>query len=119
MDHCILLLQHLSNNMHFITNGHKRFSKTNSTNPRQRVPLMTCFLLGVFLRVIVIYRFYVGISVFISHQLCLMMLFHVSVPAIFIIFMGRLNMKITLYDQIERGNVYSIDFILTGSGHYR
>ena len=27
--------------MHFITNGYKRFSKTNSTNPRQRVPLIT------------------------------------------------------------------------------
>ena len=25
--------------MHFITNGYKRFSKTNSTDPRQRVPL--------------------------------------------------------------------------------
>ena len=25
--------------MHFITNGYKRFSKTNSTYPRQRVPL--------------------------------------------------------------------------------
>ena len=27
--------------MHFITNGYKRFSKTNSTDPRQRVPLRT------------------------------------------------------------------------------
>ena len=26
--------------MHFITNGYKCFSKTNSTDPRQRVPLM-------------------------------------------------------------------------------
>ena len=26
--------------MHFITNGYKRFSKTNSTDPRQRVPLI-------------------------------------------------------------------------------
>ena len=25
--------------MHFITNGYKHFSKTNSTAPRQRVPL--------------------------------------------------------------------------------
>ena len=25
--------------MHFITNGYKRFSKTNSTDPRQRAPL--------------------------------------------------------------------------------
>ena len=25
--------------MHFITNGYKRFSKTNSTDPRQRVLL--------------------------------------------------------------------------------
>ena len=39
MDHCILLLNHLSNHMHFITNGYKRFSKTNSTDLRQRVPL--------------------------------------------------------------------------------
>ena len=37
MDHCILLLKHLSNHMHFITNGYKRFSKTNSTDPRQRL----------------------------------------------------------------------------------
>ena len=29
----------LSTHMHFITNGYKRFSKTNSTDPRQRVPL--------------------------------------------------------------------------------
>ena len=39
MDHCIILVQHLSNHMHLITNGYKRFSKTNSTDPRQRVPL--------------------------------------------------------------------------------
>ena len=26
--------------MHFITDGHKRFSKTNSTDPRQRGPLI-------------------------------------------------------------------------------
>ena len=39
MDHCILLSKHLSNHMHFITNGYKRFLKTNSTDPRQRVPL--------------------------------------------------------------------------------
>ena len=39
VDHCILLLNHLSNHMHFITNGYKHFSKTNSTDPRQRVPL--------------------------------------------------------------------------------
>ena len=36
---CILLLQHLSTHVHFITNGYKRFSKTNSTDSRQRVPL--------------------------------------------------------------------------------
>ena len=41
MDHCILLVKHLSNHMHFIKNGFKRFSKTNSTDPRQRVPLNT------------------------------------------------------------------------------
>ena len=35
----ILLLQHLSTHMHFVTNAYKRFSKTNSTDPRQRVPL--------------------------------------------------------------------------------
>ena len=34
----ILLLKHLSNHMHFITNGYQRFLKTNSTDPRQRVP---------------------------------------------------------------------------------
>ena len=39
VDHYILLLKHLSNHMHFITNGYKRFSKTNSTDPWQRVPL--------------------------------------------------------------------------------
>ena len=27
--------------MHFITNGYKRFTKTNSTDPRQHVPLRT------------------------------------------------------------------------------
>ena len=37
MNHCILLLQHLPNHMHFITPGYKRFSKTNLTDPRQRV----------------------------------------------------------------------------------
>ena len=41
VDHCILLLQHLSNHMHFLTNGYRCFSKTNSTDPRQRVPLIT------------------------------------------------------------------------------
>ena len=39
MDHYILLLKYLSNHMHFIANGYKRFSETNSTDPRQRVPL--------------------------------------------------------------------------------
>ena len=39
VDYCILLLQHLSTLMHFTTNGYKRFSGTNSTDPRQRVPL--------------------------------------------------------------------------------
>ena len=41
VDHCSLLLQHLSTQMHFITKGYKRFSKTNSTDPRQRVPFKT------------------------------------------------------------------------------
>ena len=27
--------------MHFIPNGYKRFSKTNSSNPEQRVPLIS------------------------------------------------------------------------------
>ena len=44
VDHCILLLQHLSTYMHFITNGYKRFSKTSSTNLRQRVPLILLHL---------------------------------------------------------------------------
>ena len=39
MGHCVLLLQHISTHMHFIKNGYKRFSKTNSTDPRQCVPL--------------------------------------------------------------------------------
>ena len=40
VNHYILLLKYLSNhNMQFITNGYKRFSKTNSTDLRQRVPL--------------------------------------------------------------------------------
>ena len=30
--------------MLFITNGYERFSNTNSTDPRQRVPLFYCFL---------------------------------------------------------------------------
>ena len=33
-------LQHLFTHVHFITNGYTRFSKTNSTDPRQRVPLI-------------------------------------------------------------------------------
>ena len=40
VDHYILLLKHLSNQIHFITNGYKCFSKTNLTDPRQRVPLI-------------------------------------------------------------------------------
>ena len=32
--------------MHFIINGFKRFSKTNSTNPRQRVPLSNSMKMG-------------------------------------------------------------------------
>ena len=36
----ILLQNYLSNHLHFITNHFKRFSKTTSTNPRQRVPLI-------------------------------------------------------------------------------
>ena len=35
-----LLLKHLSKPLPFITNGYKRFSKANSTDPRQRVPLI-------------------------------------------------------------------------------
>ena len=43
----ILLLKYLSNHiMHFITNSYKRFPKTNSTDPRQHVPLNCSFILG-------------------------------------------------------------------------
>ena len=42
-DHWILLLKHLSNHMHFIKNGYKRFLYTNSSDPRQRVSLMFYF----------------------------------------------------------------------------
>ena len=38
VDHYILLLKHLANYMHFITNGYKRFLETNSSDPRQCVP---------------------------------------------------------------------------------
>ena len=37
MDHYILLLKHLSSHIDFITNGFKRLSWTNSTDPRQLV----------------------------------------------------------------------------------
>ena len=51
MDHFILLVKYLSNHMHFITNGYKHFSKTNSSDPRQRVPLqglrLYCFIVFV------------------------------------------------------------------------
>ena len=43
MDHYILLLNYLSNHLHFITNGFKRFSKTNSTDPRHCDPLKLGF----------------------------------------------------------------------------
>ena len=33
-------LKHLSNRVHFITNGYKRFFMTNSSDPWQRVPLI-------------------------------------------------------------------------------
>ena len=40
VDHCILLLEHLSKHMHLKKkNGYKRFSKTNSTDPTQSVSL--------------------------------------------------------------------------------
>ena len=39
VDHCILLSKHLSHHVHFMTNGYKRFLETNSSDPRQRVPL--------------------------------------------------------------------------------
>ena len=41
LDHYILLLNYLSNHMHFLTNGFKRFSKTNLTNRRPCVPLIS------------------------------------------------------------------------------
>ena len=42
VDHCILLLKHLSTHMRFISNGYKCFSKTSSADPRQHVPF-NCF----------------------------------------------------------------------------
>ena len=39
MNRCILVFKRLSNHMYFTTNGDKRFSKTNSSDPRQRVLL--------------------------------------------------------------------------------
>ena len=39
VDHCILLLKHVFNHINFTTNGFKGFSWTNSTDPRQCVPL--------------------------------------------------------------------------------
>ena len=45
MYYYFLLFKHLSN-MHFITNGYKRFLETNSTDPRQRVPLNYSFQKG-------------------------------------------------------------------------
>ena len=47
VDHCILLLKHLSNHMHFITNGFKRFLYTNSSDPRQRVPLINMSMFAI------------------------------------------------------------------------
>ena len=47
MDHYILLLKYLSNHMHSITIGYIRFSKTNSTDPRQRVPLNKAISLAI------------------------------------------------------------------------
>ena len=35
----LYFLKYLSHHMHFITNEYKRFLKTNSTDPRHRVPL--------------------------------------------------------------------------------
>ena len=34
--------------MHFITDGYKPFSQTNSTDPRQRVPLTVAFTIVIF-----------------------------------------------------------------------
>ena len=45
----ILLLRYLSNHIHFITNGFKRFPKTNSPAPGQRVPLSLCETMEVVL----------------------------------------------------------------------
>ena len=36
----VFYFYNLCTHMHFITNGYKRFSKTYSTDPRQRVPLI-------------------------------------------------------------------------------
>ena len=49
MDHYILLLSKLSNHMHFITNGFKRFSKPTSTDPKQRVPLNCRQIIAIFI----------------------------------------------------------------------
>ena len=43
VNHYILLFKYLSTHMHSITNGYKRFLRANSTDPRQRVPLMVFF----------------------------------------------------------------------------
>ena len=44
VDHYFLLSKYLSNHMHFITYGYKLFSKTNSTDQRQCVPLKSVIL---------------------------------------------------------------------------
>ena len=46
VEHYILLLKHLSNHIDFNTNGFRSFSLTNSTDPRQRVPLKTLDTVG-------------------------------------------------------------------------
>ena len=52
VDHYILLLKYLSNHMHFVINVYKRFSKTNSTDSRQRVPLIIGCLTRFFNKVL-------------------------------------------------------------------
>ena len=42
----VIFVKYLFNHMHFITNGFKRFSKTNLSNPRQRVPLSSLIKLN-------------------------------------------------------------------------
>ena len=54
--------------MHFITNDYKRFSKTNSTDPRQRVPLMTFFVRPVLQIPVMVFKFLANPPMVVSEQ---------------------------------------------------